>query len=92
MWKNILRYLDVLKEVLRNKLEFGSLQNFNLYIGVIESFFKKEIGCGKSTSKVIMLKLKLLKLITIENHEYIYIFLEPQCWKQVSVKVKYKLL
>ena len=39
LWKNILRYLDVLKEVLRNKLEFGSPQNFNLYIGVIESFF-----------------------------------------------------
>ena len=52
LWKNILRYLDVLKEVLRNKLEFGSPQNFNLYIGVIESFFfLNEIGCGKSTSK-----------------------------------------
>ena len=51
LWKNILRCLDVLKEVLRNELEFGSPQNFNLYIGVIESFFLNEIGCGKSTSK-----------------------------------------
>ena len=73
-------------------MEFGFLQNFNLYIGVIASFFKNNQAVERVPQKVIMLKLKLLKLITIENHEFIYIFQSPQCWKQVSVKVKYKLL
>ena len=74
--ENILRYLDVLKEVLRNKLEFGSPQNFNLYIGVIESFFLKEIGCGKSTSKSHYAEIKSY-LKPNDQKPKIYIFLEP---------------
>ena len=53
--------MDVLKEVLRNKLEFGSLQNFNLYIGVNWKFLKIEIGCGKSTSKSHYAEIKVIK-------------------------------